>query len=74
MDNFTPKSRLKTFCNKNKLVINGLAYAVFILWTGGVFTEALSYSSMMSILILALGSGFLASWVQVKYPSKRCAR
>lgn len=74
MDNFTPKSSLKKFCNKNKLVINALAYAIFILSISGVFTEEVSYSSMMSVVVLALGSGFLASWVQVKYPSKRCVR
>lgn len=74
MENSRPKSPFETFCSKNKLVINALAYALFILFISGVFTEAVSYPRMMSVVILALSSGFLASWVKEKYPSKRCAR
>lgn len=72
MENYNHKNSLKTFCNKNKLVINALAYAFFIVFISGVFTEATSFYRTMSVLILALSSGFLASWVQIKYPSKRC--
>lgn len=68
------KKRPNPFADRKKFIGKALTYAFVVIICTGFYTDPVSFPKVVKVLTVALGAGFLAAWVELRYPSCQKAK